>query len=246
MAEIDEGPNGIQVIARAATILRILADHPAGLSLSAIATQVGLARSTVQRIVQALQNEGMVELSGPQGGFQLGPALARLVYRRQADIVNAARPLLEMLCSEIGETVALCGLAGDHVTTVDRCISEQVLRVVFPLGTIPHPAHKLAPGLAILSGLPELQAAQILTRSARPEELHSVQAELAKARDTGRSTDTATFIPELSGFAMPLITDFGVHSIAVILPTARALGQQDRIFSAIYSCRTAIQRKLER
>jgi DNA-binding IclR family transcriptional regulator len=43
--------NGIQVIARAATILRLLKTSQSGLSLGQIATQVDLPRSTVQRIV---------------------------------------------------------------------------------------------------------------------------------------------------------------------------------------------------
>jgi len=43
--------NGIQVIARAATILRLLKINRSGLSLGQIAAQVDLPRSTVQRIV---------------------------------------------------------------------------------------------------------------------------------------------------------------------------------------------------
>ena len=45
---------GIQVIARAANVLRSLEDKPDGLSLGQIAKRVSLARSTVQRIVGAL------------------------------------------------------------------------------------------------------------------------------------------------------------------------------------------------
>jgi DNA-binding IclR family transcriptional regulator len=41
---------GIQVIARAASILRTLENHPDGLSLGQIAKSVDLARSTVQRM----------------------------------------------------------------------------------------------------------------------------------------------------------------------------------------------------
>lgn len=47
--------NQIQVIGRAAAVLRALEDEPSGLSLGDIAKRVNLARSTVQRIVGALQ-----------------------------------------------------------------------------------------------------------------------------------------------------------------------------------------------
>lgn len=244
MAATEDRAGGIQVIARAASVLRLLGEHPPGLSLSEIAAGIGLARSTVQRIVQALQAEGLVESSGPQGGFQLGPTLAQLVYRQQADIVTAVRPLLEALGAETGETVALCALVGGQVTTIERCIAERALRVVFPLGTIPHPAHRLAPGLAILSALPEAQAGQVLAGALAPERMDAARAALAAVRASGRARDTGAFVAELSGFAVPLRSGFGVHAIAAIVPTARAEAADERIFAALAACRDAIEAKL--
>ncbi|NLY64963.1 MAG: helix-turn-helix domain-containing protein, partial [Alcaligenaceae bacterium] len=46
---------GIQVIARSGAILRALAANPQGISLATIANHVKLPRSTVQRIVNALE-----------------------------------------------------------------------------------------------------------------------------------------------------------------------------------------------
>ena len=54
---------GVQVIARAASVLRALEGKPDGLSLAQIAREVGLARSTVQRIVAALAAEDFVSRS---------------------------------------------------------------------------------------------------------------------------------------------------------------------------------------
>src|SRR3979490_2124908 len=59
--------SGIQVIARAAAVMRTLGDNPKGLSLAAIANIVGLPRSTVQRIITALEEEYLVESLRPQG-----------------------------------------------------------------------------------------------------------------------------------------------------------------------------------
>lgn len=53
--------NGVQVIERAARILRELAEFPdEGLSLNSLAERSGLARSTVHRLVTALQAETFV------------------------------------------------------------------------------------------------------------------------------------------------------------------------------------------
>ena len=63
----------VQVIARAAAILRALENEAAGLSLGQIAQRVNLARSTVQRIVAALEAEKLVIAASPTGRVRLGP-----------------------------------------------------------------------------------------------------------------------------------------------------------------------------
>ena len=68
----------VQVIARAATILRALEDENSGLSLGQIAQRVNLARSTVQRIVSALETEKLVIAATPNGRVRLGPTILRL------------------------------------------------------------------------------------------------------------------------------------------------------------------------
>src|SRR5712664_2194545 len=68
----------VQVIARAAAILRALEEQPAGLSLGQIAQRVELARSTVQRIVAALAAEKLLIAASPTGRVRLGPTILRL------------------------------------------------------------------------------------------------------------------------------------------------------------------------
>lgn len=242
MTEAKDKSGGIQVIARATAILRLLGDHPGGLSLSRIAGQVGLARSTVQRIVQALETEGFVELSGPGGGFQLGPSLSELVYRRQTDIVTEVRPALEDLCATLGETVALCRMAGASVVTIDRCIADQPLRVVFPLGTIPFAAHQLAPGRAMLAELPTDRLHRLLAGNLPKAEVPELIGALAQGRDAGR--DTGSFIPDLSGFAVPLRTHMGLYAIAAVLPTSRVGDHETKIFAALRSARDGIEARI--
>jgi DNA-binding IclR family transcriptional regulator len=50
----------VQVISRAAEILRVLPDSPAGLTLAEVARRVTLPRPTVHHIVGTLENEGFV------------------------------------------------------------------------------------------------------------------------------------------------------------------------------------------
>lgn len=67
MPKPEENGSGVQVIARAAAILRSLKNESDGLSLGQIAERVGLPRSTVQRIVGALHAESLVIAAAPIG-----------------------------------------------------------------------------------------------------------------------------------------------------------------------------------
>jgi DNA-binding IclR family transcriptional regulator len=65
--------NQVQVIARAAHILRALEGEDSGLSLGQIAARVGLARSTVQRIVASLETEKLRSRRRRTAGCDWGP-----------------------------------------------------------------------------------------------------------------------------------------------------------------------------
>ncbi len=72
------GSGGIQVIARTAEILRALGTAPGGMTQAELCEQIGLARSTVHRLLNAMRDEGLVETSGPRGRYRLGPAIRRM------------------------------------------------------------------------------------------------------------------------------------------------------------------------
>ena len=72
-----ESTGGVQVIARAAQVLRALEGEPHGLSLARLAERVALPRSTVHRIVTALAAEGLLASVSSTGGVRIGPEFAR-------------------------------------------------------------------------------------------------------------------------------------------------------------------------
>ncbi|MFN7633295.1 MAG: helix-turn-helix domain-containing protein, partial [Acetobacteraceae bacterium] len=94
MQQADKGveKSQVQVIARAAAILRALEEERQGLSLGQIAGRVGLARSTVQRIVGALEAEKLAVAASPNGRVRLGPALLRLAASVETEPARIARP----------------------------------------------------------------------------------------------------------------------------------------------------------
>ena len=147
----------VQVIARAAAILRMLEDEMEGLSLGQIAQRVDLARSTVQRIVGALAAEKFLIAASPNGRVRLGPTILRLAASARTDFVAAARPFLAQLSSELKETVDLAVIKNDHLVFVDQVIGSQRLRTVSAVGET-FPLYCTANGKAYLA---ELDAAAI-------------------------------------------------------------------------------------
>lgn len=141
------------MIARAAAILGVLKHHANGLTLGEIAERVGLPRSTVQRIVDALADEGFVIAASPKGGVRLGPTLMSLAASSQMDVVKYTRPVLERIAKETGETVDLAVLKADKAVFVDQIPGTYRLGisgtgVAFPLNTS-------ANGKAMLAALPD-------------------------------------------------------------------------------------------
>jgi len=142
----------VQVIARAASILRALEQEVSGLSLGQIAQRVNLARSTVQRIVAALQAEKLLIAASPNGRVRLGPTILRLATSVRTDFVSIARPFLAKLSSELGETVDLATVKQDHLVFVDQVIGSHRLRTVSAVGEM-FPLYCTANGKAYLAEL---------------------------------------------------------------------------------------------
>ncbi len=165
------------MIARAATILRALENQASGLSLGQIAQRVGLARSTVQRIVAALEAEKFVIAASPTGRVRLGPTIQRLAMSVGADFVSAARPFLVKLSQELNETVDLATIRNDHLVFVDQVIGPQRLRAVSAVGEA-FPLHCTANGKAYLAELADEDVARLIgkkLRAAHAEDAHAAE-----------------------------------------------------------------------
>src|SRR6266568_7206893 len=96
-----DSAGGVQVIARAAQVLRALESEPQGLSLAQLADRIGLPRSTVHRIVTALIAEGLVATASPAGRVRIGPEFARLASATQAEPWKDAEPFMQRIFGEI-------------------------------------------------------------------------------------------------------------------------------------------------
>jgi len=160
---------GAQSIRRAAALLRVVAmagDH--GTPLSAVTQVSGLHKATAHRILRVLFEEGLLEFDDESKHYRVGAEIYALSQAMSAkfDIGALARPSLDKLCRESGDTVyfavrsgydALClGMAeGSHPEKALRLN----LRDRWPLGVG-------AFSMALLAFLPDTEVRDIVRHTA--------------------------------------------------------------------------------
>lgn len=216
---------GIQVIARAAAVLRALRDNQTGMSLGQIAERVGLARSTVQRIVAALQTERLVISDSNGGGLRLGPELHALADAAQYNIVEHCRLLLTELTQKTGETADLSVLRGGGMIFLDQVPGTHRLRTVSSVGEV-FPLTTTANGRACLAQMPIEQAAKLIQnewdRNGIDGDLVALQQELATIRETGLAYDLDDHTSGICAIGLAFRDWAGdLHAISVPVPSTR-------------------------
>jgi DNA-binding IclR family transcriptional regulator len=226
---------GVQVIARATDVLRALEAEPGGLSLAKIAQRVELPRSTVHRIVTALEAESLVVPASPSGGYRLGPELARFAASAGRELRESVRPFIERLRHDADETVDLAVLNRDRVFFVDQVAAPHRLQALSAVG-VSLPAHCTAIGKALLAGLADEQIERLLPERLPAETTNTITdraellAELERVRASGVAYDREELTVGISAVGAA-IRDAGsvVAALSIPVPTARFAGQENRL-----------------
>jgi DNA-binding IclR family transcriptional regulator len=243
-----EQRNGVQVLGRAATILRLLAaDSSGGLTFSELVTRSGLPRTTVHRIRGALEHEDFISTDAATGRLHLGPGIMRLAMAKR-DLPSVVRPYLEQLSRELNETVDLGVLDGMHVLFIAQHPAPQrSLMVVSRVGAR-FPAYCTANGKAILAQLPDDEVKRRLPKrleapaTHRPISRKELLAELDETRRTGLAFDCEDHHAGICGVGVAVVDiDGSTASISVPMPAARFHEDPDIVTAALLLLRDEVQ-----
>lgn len=237
----------VQVIARAAQILRALEGQDSGLSLGDIAKRVDLARSTVQRIVASLEAEKLLVAASPTGRVRLGPGLLRLAASVRSDFVARARPFIAKLSHELRETVDLAAVRHDHLVFIDQVVGSHRLRAVSAVGET-FPLHCTANGKAYLAQLDEAVVEHLIGRNydARTPRtmtrLSALLAELRGVRKGGVAYDREEHTLGICAVGVALNDPLGNPvAISVPVPSQRFEQQAATIAKRLLATKRAMQ-----
>lgn len=149
----------IESVDNALKLLHMLREQ-SHIRVSDASRAIGVARSTAHRLLAMLQHHGFVQQDPFSRAYIAGPALLDfgLAALRDRDIRTHARPFLEALGRESGETVHLAILqGGSDVLFLDCVESMKAVRVGNRTGLI-LPAHCSSAGKALLAALPPAAA----------------------------------------------------------------------------------------
>ncbi|HCV63862.1 IclR family transcriptional regulator [Serratia proteamaculans] len=239
----DERAGGIQVITRAAKILEALGAKPNGMSLGEIALAVDLPRSTVQRIVNALDSVQLVR--GGVGGVRLGPSLLRLIASVHTEMVAIATPWLQALCDATGETVSLGRASGLQLAVVHYIVADRELRVVPRIG-MNLPLYSTSGGRALLALNSDDAARDLLGEAYRAvtdltvRNFPALLEHLTEIRRTGLAYDREETLEGVSTMAVAIDTILGRFSISLLVPSTRLAKNEARFREEILKCKDAL------
>jgi DNA-binding IclR family transcriptional regulator len=203
--ETKRSPYRVQVLDRALAALEVLATTQRDCSLADLCKALKLHKSTVHRLMMVLEQHRLVEKSPETGAYHLGLRLFEFGSKAIAglDPRRHARPYLDRLQTEIGETVFFCILDEGQVFYLEKVESQQSVRTACTVGSRA-PAYCTAVGKAMLAELPEAQVNEIIRRSGlKPVTPNTIttasalKAELRTVRARGYAIDNEEKEPGL-------------------------------------------------
>lgn len=238
LAATEPRRNGIQVVARVADVLRTLAASPDGLSLSELAVAVDMPKSTVHRLVAALESEDFVT-PARLGKIHLGRGIARLGAATRDGLRDQIRPFLLRLHQELEETVDLSVRDDGYARFIDHIPAPHRLRAVSAVGAA-FPLHCTANGKALLAAMPEEELAAVLPNrlpSFTPNTITSrkeLREELSRVRAAGVAYDREEHTLGICAVGAVVNDPYGaVTAISVPVPAQRFIGNEPALAQAL-------------
>src|SRR5580700_1982243 len=164
-SKTNDSPYKVQVLDRALAALAILANSSGDSSLAELCPALKLHKSTVHRLMMVLEQHRLVVKNPETGRYRLGLRLYELGSRAidGLDLRGRARPYLDRLQDEFGETVFFCILDEGQVFYVEKVESQRSVRTACTVGSRA-PAYCTAVGKAMLAELPEAEVSKIVRR----------------------------------------------------------------------------------
>lgn len=222
---------GDGTVGKALDVLDMVASHGRPVRFAELLEKSPYPKATLYRFLQTLTHQGMLSFDPESGFYALGVRLVRLAHAAwsQSSLAPIARPWVDSLANETGETIHLAQLDLGQVLYVDKRNAAKPVEMFAQAGKV-GPAYCTGVGKAMLAFLPDHQLRAALTRQsfhrhtpqtlASPEEL---LAELKAIRERGHAFDREEHEPGIICCAVPILSKGGrvLGALSVTSTTTR-------------------------
>ncbi|MCH2065768.1 MAG: IclR family transcriptional regulator [Shimia sp.] len=188
-------------------------------------------KATLYRFLQTLTNQGMLSYEPDRQTYAMGMRLVRLAHAAwtTSSLAPIARPYLDQLSAETGETVHLAQLDASQVLYVDKRNAAKPVEMYSQAGKV-GPAYCTGVGKAMLAYV----EGDVLDRAIAQQSFHrftpstldspeSLREELAAIRARGYAFDREEHEPGIVCIAVPILSNGGrmLGALSVTGPTSR-------------------------
>lgn len=224
MAHRSENKEFVEALSRGLEIIRAFHPHKPLRTVSDLSAELNLARPTVHRILQTLEQLGYVIQT--DGGYYLSAKVLELgvTYIATRGFYGAARPHLERLANTLDHAVSLAELIDSDIVVIGRAEVPTVIAYTAALGQ-KMPAHATALGRVLLAGLtddeltdrlaiPSLATLQPVARL----DATNARDEIVRVREQGWAMVDQTMSIGFRAIAAPIVNHEGktVAAIGII------------------------------
>jgi IclR family transcriptional regulator, pca regulon regulatory protein len=166
MAGRGSGPDFVEALARGLDVLACFDARRPTMTLSEVAVAADLARPTARRLLLTLAELGYVRVE--DGAYALTPRVLGLGYAYTASLGlwDIARPHLEALVRQTGESSSMAQLDGSDIVYVARVSVPKIIALRVDIGTR-FPAERTSQGKVLLAALPVDEVARVLAEPSR-------------------------------------------------------------------------------
>ncbi len=203
---------------RGLRVLRVLSEHPEGMTVSELADSLGTHRAGIYRLLHPHLSERLVRRH--EDRYFLGMGLVELASRVRPRLQEVAGALLQALADELAATTALTVRDGEDAAIVldVRSPRNADMHIAYRPG-LRHPVAVAASGIALLAGGPPRG---------------SERREVTMARERGWSLSTGELLPGATGVGASAAEAAAVSAVWIgerdapamaraVMATARAL-----------------------
>jgi DNA-binding IclR family transcriptional regulator len=175
-----------------------------------LAREVGLPVSTVYRYLRDLREAGFV--ADRHGRYRPGERIAASTRGRpsRTELRRLARPTLERLAAESGETALILVRNGSHALCLDQVESHHAMRMAFRVGQI-LPLYAGAASRVLLAYAPpdvrEAVLAELGPITPATPDAGSLAHRLESIRTTGIVTSRSELVPGAIAISAPVLSD---------------------------------------